>query len=134
MHKILFAHSDQKLLEIYRHHLARHFSFDSAVDGLSALRKLRDLSHSMVVADYNLPVFSGAGLLKFVRAHTHLSPLPFIFLTTHPDPYLALGLGASDWLDSAQTNPEQLIEKLYYHLKINFPIINQVVEVRYLPR
>jgi CheY-like chemotaxis protein len=116
---ILFVHSDQKLVEVYHPRLSRHFSVDSAFDGLTALRKLKLTKPGLIVSDYRLPKLSGLSLLKFVRTTNNYSAIPFIFLTGSQVEYEALGLGANDWVDLSVATPDLLIEKIYGQLKLN---------------
>jgi CheY-like chemotaxis protein len=119
MFKILFAHPDSKLVQIYTPYLSRHFSVDSAHDGLVALRKIKLLQPHLIVSDCNLPSLSGLALLKFVRSHSVFGTVPFMFLATSGDTHQALTLGANDWLDLNKTTPEILTEKIFNHLKLN---------------
>ena len=123
MHKILFVHSDPKLVQIYVPHLRRHFQIDSAHDGLSALRKLRHFQPSAVVSGYDLPRLSGLSLLRAVRSHPRLAPIPFLFLSGSIEPH-ALGEGASEWLRSADMTPDLMTEKIYNHLKLCISLLN----------
>jgi len=119
MLKILFIHNDPKIIRIYEPHLLPHFSVDSAQNGLTALRKLRAAPPSLVLSDYHLPLLSGLSLLKFMRKNQKLALTPFIFLTNHPNVSDGLSFGANDWLNQAATHPDQVIEKIYHHLKLN---------------
>ena len=119
MFKVLFAHPDEKLVQIYKPLLSRHFSVDSAHDGLIALRKIKIINPHLIIADCNLPSLSGLSLLEFVRQHPTLGMIPFVFLTTSNNIQSGLTLGANDWLDLNTTTPEILTEKIYHHLKFN---------------
>ncbi len=119
MIQILLANSDRKLTLIHEAYLKRHFSVDSAHNGLSALRQASLLRPNVVVSDYHLPLISGLSLLKYIRSHRHLHSIPFIFLSDHLDASEALSLGANDWLSRTTTSPDHLAEKIYHHLKLN---------------
>ncbi len=117
MKQIFFINPDVKLVQIYEPYLKKHFNVDSAHDGLTAMRKIQ-LSHpNLIISDYYLPLISGLSLLKFVRGHAKLFPVPFIFLTEHDNPQEALNRGANDWLPRKFGSPDLLLEKIYYHLK-----------------
>jgi two-component system response regulator AdeR len=119
MFKILFAQSDPKLVELYRSRLSRHFGVDSALDGLTAVRKFRLNQPRVVVSDYHLPRLSGLALLKFVRSTAGFAPTPFLFLAQDVDADKALNLGANDCLDLSSTTPDLLIEKIYLQMRLN---------------
>jgi len=54
---------------------------DEAIDGSSALTKLRDRDFGLVISDWNMEPMSGLQLLKEVRADVKLEELPFIMIT-----------------------------------------------------
>ena len=54
---------------------------DEAIDGHSALTKLRDKEFGLVISDWNMEPMSGLQLLKEVRADVSLKELPFIMIT-----------------------------------------------------
>lgn len=116
--RVLFAHSDPKLVDLYHPRLAPYFSVDWALDGLSALRKLKLSKPGLVVSDYYLPLLSGLGLLKFVHRSV-FPPIPFIFLASTGNMGHALSQGANDWLDLSKASPDMLIEKIYSQIKVN---------------
>jgi CheY-like chemotaxis protein len=124
MHQLLFIHPDPKLVKIYERHLGAHFTFDSAHNGLSGLRKIRSSQPSVIVSDFHLPYLSGLSLLKFVRQHPSMGSTPFIFLAPKGDVGQALEFGASDWVHLADASPDLLLEKSFAHLKDNLRLLN----------
>lgn len=119
MIKVLFAHSDDKLVELYSKRLGRQFLFDSALDGLTALRKIKLTMPGLIVSDYDLPYLSGPALLRFLRSNVIYAPIPFIFFTNQQNAHQALSLGANDWLGLSGATPDLLAEKIYHHIKLN---------------
>ncbi|MBX4188043.1 MAG: response regulator [Candidatus Doudnabacteria bacterium] len=117
MANILFIHPDHKLIGIYQRHLSSHFTIDSAHDGLSGLRRIRESNPGMVISENNLPYMSGLAILKYVRSHPQHYSLPFLFLTNDEMPEEALGMGATAWLRQSEHGPEQLIPHIFnnYH-------------------
>jgi len=124
MYPLLFIHPDQKLVKIYETHLNRHFAFESAHDGLSALRKIRLAAPHVIVSDFHLPILSGLALLKFVRGTPSLAATPFIFLAGQGDMGQGLEFGANDWLNQAEATPGLLLDKIAGHLKLNIRLLN----------
>ncbi len=123
MHRILFVHPDPKLVSLYGPHLTRYFSLDSAYDGLTAVRLAKLNKPSIIVSEYDLPMLSGLSFLKFIRSHRDFSHVPFLFFSATADAESGLSLGANELIDR-RSSPEELIERIYHHLKINQPIIN----------
>lgn len=103
-------------MSLYRKRLNNHFGVQTAVDGLSAVRKVREYTPRVIVSDYDLPLLSGKALLKFVRSHSPTASSPFIFLTKSEFDPDALNLGANDWLIQHHTNPSLLIERIYVQI------------------
>jgi CheY-like chemotaxis protein len=116
----LFIHPDPVLSRLYQTHFSPHFTFDSAQDGLSALRKIRLTSPSVIVSEYVLPNLSGLGVLKFIRNHPELHKTPFIFLTNHPDVHLGLSHGANGWFNHQETTPTEVLEHVIKALRSQY--------------
>ena len=119
MINVLFVHPDEKLSFLYLGKLKEHFRTHVAVDGLSAVRKVREHAPKIVVSDYDLPFLSGIALAKFVRNYPPTAASPFIFLSKRRFDSEALNLGASDWVMQHESSPEFIIERMHYLLKIN---------------
>lgn len=115
MSHILFIHPDQKLVSIYHKYLSPHFNVDSAYDGLSGLRKIRQTAPKLIVSEYKLPYLSGLTLLRYVRRYPQFSQTPFFFLSQHEMPVKALGLGANQWLRTQDHGPHELLSKIVNH-------------------
>lgn len=118
MINLLFVHTDEKLSRLYSNKLAQHFKVHSAVDGLTAIRKIRQHHPRAVISDYHLPFLSGRALVKFVRSYPPTASSPFIFLSKSDFAPEALNLGANAWLVAADSSPEILVEQTFYLLKL----------------
>ncbi len=80
---ILIVDDYKTMLRIIRN-LLKQLGFnnvDEAIDGSSALTKLRDKDFGLVISDWNMEPMSGLQLLKEVRADVKLKELPFIMIT-----------------------------------------------------
>ncbi len=80
---ILIVDDYKTMLRIIRN-LLKQLGFnnvDEAVDGSSALQKLRDKDCGLVISDWNMEPMSGLQLLKEVRKDVKLKELPFIMIT-----------------------------------------------------
>ena len=80
---ILIVDDYKTMLRIIRN-LLKQLGFnnvDEAIDGSSALQKLRDKECALVISDWNMEPMSGLQLLKEVRADVKLKELPFIMIT-----------------------------------------------------
>ena len=80
---ILIVDDYKTMIRIIRN-LLKQIGFtnvDEAIDGGSALTKLRDKDFGLVISDWNMAPMSGLQLLKEVRADAKLKELPFIMIT-----------------------------------------------------
>jgi two-component system chemotaxis response regulator CheY len=80
---ILIVDDYKTMLRIIRN-LLKQLGFnnvDEAIDGSSALTKLRDKDFGLVISDWNMEPMSGLRLLKEVRADVKLKDIPFIMIT-----------------------------------------------------
>ncbi len=80
---ILIVDDYKTMLRIIRN-LLKQLGFDNvdeAIDGSSALQKLREKECSLIISDWNMEPMSGLQLLKEVRADVKLKELPFIMIT-----------------------------------------------------
>lgn len=80
---ILIVDDYKTMLRIIRNLLKQlgFNSVDEAIDGSSALTKLRDKDFGLVISDWNMEPMSGLQLLKEVRADVKLKDIPFIMIT-----------------------------------------------------
>lgn len=81
--QILIVDDYKTMLRIIRN-LLKQLDFkniDDAMDGSSALQKLRDKEFGLVISDWNMEPMTGLELLKEVRADAKLKSLPFIMIT-----------------------------------------------------
>ena len=80
---ILIVDDYKTMLRIIRN-LLKQLGFnniDEAVNGSSALQKLRDREFGLIISDWNMEPMSGLQLLKEVRADVRLKEMPFIMIT-----------------------------------------------------
>ena len=80
---ILIVDDYKTMLRIIRN-LLKQLGFnnvDEAIDGSSALQKLRDKDCGLIISDWNMEPMSGLQLLKEIRKDVKLKELPFIMIT-----------------------------------------------------
>jgi two-component system, chemotaxis family, chemotaxis protein CheY len=80
---ILIVDDYKTMLRIIRN-LLKQLGFnnvDEAIDGSSALQKLRQREYGLVISDWNMEPMTGLQLLKEVRKDSHLASTPFIMIT-----------------------------------------------------
>ena len=80
---ILIVDDYKTMLRIIRN-LLKQLGFnnvDEAIDGSSALQRLRQRDYGLVISDWNMEPMTGLQLLKEVRKDEHLKATPFIMIT-----------------------------------------------------
>ena len=80
---ILIVDDYKTMLRIIRN-LLKQLGFNNveeAIDGSSALQKLRDKDCGLIISDWNMEPMSGLQLLKEVRADVKLKDVSFIMIT-----------------------------------------------------
>jgi two-component system chemotaxis response regulator CheY len=80
---ILIVNDYKTMLRIIRNLLMQlgFNNVDEAIDGSSALQRLREKDCGLIISDWNMEPMSGLQLLKEVRADVKLKELPFIMIT-----------------------------------------------------
>jgi two-component system chemotaxis response regulator CheY len=80
---ILIVDDYKTMLRIVRN-LLKQIDFDDiddATDGPTALRRLKQRTYGLVIADWNMRPMTGLELLQAVRADAALAATPFIMIT-----------------------------------------------------
>ena len=80
---ILIVDDYKTMLRIVRN-LLKQLGFENveeAMDGSSALEKLRDRDYGLVISDWNMEPMTGLQLLREVRSDAHMQETPFIMVT-----------------------------------------------------
>ncbi len=80
---ILIVDDYKTMLRIIRN-LLKQLGFNNveeAIDGSSALQKLRDKDCGLIISDWNMEPMTGLQLLKEIRKDVKLKDLPFIMIT-----------------------------------------------------
>ncbi len=81
---ILYVEDDLVVLTAYRDRLQKAgFDVESSVDGLEAMRILAVRTFDLIVLDLLLPRFSGADVLKAVRANPRLKFIPIVIFSSN---------------------------------------------------
>ena len=80
---ILIVDDYKTMLRIIRNLLKQldFLNVEDAIDGSSALQKLRERKFGLIISDWNMEPMTGIQLLKEVRADDNLKKIPFIMIT-----------------------------------------------------
>ena len=79
---ILIVDDYKTMLRIFRNLLSQigFTNVEEAMDGQSALQKLRDKDCGLIISDWNMEPMSGLQLLKEVRSDVRIKDVPFIMI------------------------------------------------------
>ena len=102
MVKILIVDDEKDIVELVSYNLEREgYSTVKALDGETALRKIRTEKPDLLILDLMLPGVGGLDICKMVRANPEISSLPIIMLTAKADEVdkiIGLEIGADDYI------------------------------------
>jgi len=112
---ILVVDDESDLVELISYNLKKEgFSVDSAMDGETALSKIKKGRFDLVVLDLMLPGIQGMELCRILRRDPKTEPLPIIMLTAkgeEVDKILGLEMGADDYI-TKPFSPRELVARV----------------------
>jgi phosphate regulon transcriptional regulator PhoB len=112
---ILVVDDEADLVELVSYNLKKEgFSIDSALDGETALTKLKKGRYDLVVLDLMLPGIQGLELCRILRNDPKTEALPIIMLTAkgeEVDKILGLEMGADDYV-TKPFSPRELLARV----------------------
>jgi phosphate regulon transcriptional regulator PhoB len=112
---ILIVEDEADLVELISYNLKKEgFNVDSAMDGETALSKIRKGRYDLVVLDLMLPGIQGMELCRILRGDPKTETLPIIMLTAkgeEVDKILGLEMGADDYI-TKPFSPRELVARV----------------------
>jgi len=112
---ILVVDDEADLVELVSYNLKKEgFSVESALDGETALAKIKKDRYDLVVLDLMLPGIQGMELCRILRNDPKTGALPVIMLTAkgeEVDKILGLELGADDYI-TKPFSPRELVARV----------------------
>ena len=112
---ILVVEDEADLVELISYNLKKEgFSVDSAMDGETALSKIKKGRYNLVVLDLMLPGIQGMELCRILRSDPKTETLPIIMLTAkgeEVDKILGLEMGADDYI-TKPFSPRELVARV----------------------
>jgi len=123
MKKILLVEDDPLIIDIYTTKLKESgFQTETASDGETALKKLKEENFDLLILDMVLPRLTGFELLKKIREDKGFKELKVLILSNlgqEADINLAKKLGVSKYLIKANFIPSEVVEEIKKILKNN---------------
>lgn len=112
---ILVVDDEADLVELVLYNLKKEgFTVDSALDGETALAKIKKGRYDLIVLDLMLPGIQGMELCRLLRNDPKTEALPIIMLTAkgeEVDKILGLELGADDYI-TKPFSPRELVARV----------------------
>jgi phosphate regulon transcriptional regulator PhoB len=112
---ILIVEDEADLVELISYNLKKEgFNVDSAMDGETALSKIKKGRYDLVVLDLMLPGIQGMELCRILRSDPKTETLPIIMLTAkgeEVDKILGLEMGADDYI-TKPFSPRELVARV----------------------
>ena len=112
---ILVVEDEADLVELISYNLKKEgFSVDSAMDGETALSKIKKGRYDLLVLDLMLPGIQGMELCRILRSDPKTETLPIIMLTAkgeEVDKILGLEMGADDYI-TKPFSPRELVARV----------------------
>src|SRR4030042_4670688 len=107
---ILVVDDEADIVELISYNLKKEgFSVDSALNGETALAKIKKGRYDLVILDLMLPGIQGIELCRILRNDPKTETLPIIMLTAkgeEVDKILGLEMGADDYIAKPFTQRE----------------------------
>lgn len=117
----MIVEDDSFVMDIYKTKLSQEgFEVIEAINGVEALKKLKDAKPDIMLLDIVMPYMDGLEVLKKVKGEESTKNIPVILLTNlsqKEEVDKGLGLGASDYLIKSHFTPSEVLEKIKTYLK-----------------
>jgi len=117
----MIVEDDSFVMDIYRTKLEQeNFKVIEAVNGMEAMKKLRDIQPNLILLDIIMPFMDGLEVLKKIKEDERLKNIPVILLTNlsqKEEVNKGLGLGANDYLIKSHFTPSEVLEKIKNYIK-----------------
>lgn len=112
---ILVVDDEADIVELVSYNLEKEgFSVDTALDGETALSKIKKGKFNLLILDLMLPGIQGMELCRILRNNPETKNLPIIMLTAKGDEVdriLGLEMGADDYI-SKPFSPRELVARV----------------------
>lgn len=121
-HRVLLVEDDQFLRELLDRKLkSEGFNVQTAIEGESALVKVKEFKPEIVLLDIILPGTDGFSILEQIKADQELSQIPVVMLSNlgqKDDVDKGMKLGAVGYLVKAHFTPGDIVAKVNEILKL----------------
>lgn len=113
---IMIVEDDSFVMDIYKTKLSQEgFSVAEAINGMEALKKLKDVKPDLILLDIIMPYMDGLEVLKKIKENEDTKNIPVILLTNlsqKEDVDKGMELGAKGYLIKSHFTPSEVLEKI----------------------
>lgn len=113
---IMIVEDDSFVMDIYKTKLSQEgFSVVEAINGIEALKKLKDMKPDLMLLDIIMPYVDGLEVLKKIKENKDTKNIPVILLTNlsqKEEVDKGMELGAMDYLIKSHFTPSEVLEKI----------------------
>lgn len=120
---IMIVEDDSFVMDIFKTKLLQEgFLVVEAINGIEALKKLKNVKPDLMLLDIIMPYVSGLEVLKKMKENEDTKNIPVILLTNlsqKEEVDKGMELGARDYLIKSHFTPSEVLEKIKNYLAAN---------------
>lgn len=133
--KILIVEDEKEIAELIAYSLKKEkYDVSIALDGETALKKLRETVYDLVILDLMLPGIQGLEICKIIRNNSNMQKTGIIIVTAKSEEFdkiTGLETGADDYI-TKPFSPRELIARVKAVMRRTLPAVsnNQIIKIK----
>ncbi|ACI22037.1 MULTISPECIES: response regulator [Thermodesulfovibrio] len=133
--KILIVEDEKEIAELIAYSLKKEkYDISIALDGETALKKLRETVYDLVILDLMLPGIQGLEICKIIRNNSNMQKTGIIIVTAKSEEFdkiTGLETGADDYI-TKPFSPRELIARVKAVMRRTLPAVsnNQIIKIK----
>ncbi|GLI54346.1 response regulator [Thermodesulfovibrio yellowstonii] len=133
--KILIVEDEKEIAELIAYSLKKEkYDVSIALDGETALKKLRETVYDLVILDLMLPGIQGLEICKIIRNNSKMQKTGIIIVTAKSEEFdkiTGLETGADDYI-TKPFSPRELIARVKAVMRRTLPAVsnNQIIKIK----
>jgi len=133
--KILIVEDEKEIAELIAYSLKKEkYNVSIALDGETALKKLRETVYDLVILDLMLPGIQGLEICKIIRNNSKMQKTGIIIVTAKGEEFdkiTGLETGADDYI-TKPFSPRELVARVKAVMRRTLPTVsnNQIIKIK----
>jgi len=133
--KMLIVEDEKEIAELIAYSLKKEkYDISIALDGETALKKLRETVYDLVILDLMLPGIQGLEICKIIRNNSNMQKTGIIIVTAKSEEFdkiTGLETGADDYI-TKPFSPRELIARVKAVMRRTLPAVsnNQIIKIK----